>query len=610
MDGSTRTKIARMKLTGSKTDCKGFGSAHLPMRTTFAETSKIATKLNEMNKPHYLRKSIRGIDLEGFQVFDKPINIPFGRITLAFGPNSAGKSSIQDALSIFQELFIGEKTKSRTDRLQTQLCRHWRRSGNGIDDYVPRMSIAVNHSFIPDLDSTGDEFGRMSFAEDYPEQSSWFAQEHEFKSKAIFTRRIESKPNDLKYTIDYELYEGNELLLARTGSGIRVNLKHPYFIFSKLGDEFLQLSLIHPGKIKFDGNYLDIPEGVYGFSLGSTDIESCRESYFFQDRKTFQSNDGNSDKTLGDFIEASNLLKESFAELGFMVNMIVHVVNGRRPYWFERVDASRTIPTRKELTFEYISVDGRLRPLEKDRPSGFENSSDLNYLWLAAAITEDLQRIVSRKAKSSRMNNDILTRINETLSENLFIEQGYRLDYSFRVRLSEANSLAAVEAKPLDASEFEFEVEIFLRSETSGKHYFEDVGSGIGYVLPVLCTLSAGLRDFVTIQQPELHLHPALQAAMGDVFIESMSNGAQSVVETHSEHLLLRVLRRVRETHNNRAVSKELEIEADDVCVLYFNPSIEGVTAVKRIRISRDGKFLDRWPRGFFAERSVELFDE
>jgi predicted ATPase len=119
------------------------------------------------------------------------------------------------------------------------------------------------------------------------------------------------------------------------------------------------------------------------------------------------------------------------------------------------------------------------------------------------------------------------------------------------------------------------------------------------------------------LQQPELHLHPALQAALGDVLIES-SHIAQGkniiikrlIVETHSEHLLLRILRRIRQTQEKIGYLPELSIEADDVSVLYFDPRPDDTTHVTRMRISPEGEFMDRWPRGFFAERDKELFDD
>ena len=47
-----------------------------------------------------------------------------------------------------------------------------------------------------------------------------------------------------------------------------------------------------------------------------------------------------------------------------------------------------------------------------------------------------------------------------------------------------------------------------------------------------------------------------------------------------------------------------------DIAVVYFNPTMEDRTEVARLRVADSGEFLDRWPRGFFNERDVDLFDE
>ena len=202
--------------------------------------------------------------------------------------------------------------------------------------------------------------------------------------------------------------------------------------------------------------------------------------------------------------------------------------------------------------------------------------------------------------------------VNRALSDHLFIEHGYRLDFDYRLLMSKANSRAAIDGYELDTSEFGFLVELFLRDGKGRKHLFEDVGSGLGYLLPVLCAVfeRRGWCSTCFIQQPELHIHPALQAAMGDVFIEGSEEDRQVLIETHSEHLLLRILKRIRQTHLQATIAPELKINADDVCVLYFDPSPDGTTTVKRLRITEDGEFMDRWPRGFFAERDQELLDE
>jgi hypothetical protein len=94
------------------------------------------------------------------------------------------------------------------------------------------------------------------------------------------------------------------------------------------------------------------------------------------------------------------------------------------------------------------------------------------------------------------------------------------------------------------------------------------------------------------------------------VVIRAYNRGRFSIIETHSEHLLLRVLRRIRQTSNGPTADPELRCLPEAVSILYFEPLPDGSTKIRPIRVSRAGDFMDRWPQGFFAERDRELFDE
>ena len=145
------------------------------------------------------------------------------------------------------------------------------------------------------------------------------------------------------------------------------------------------------------------------------------------------------------------------------------------------------------------------------------------------------------------------------------------------------------------------------RTNTPVSH--RDVGIGVSQVLPVLVSAYALENELLAIEQPEIHLHPALQAELGDVFLESAlgESGNTFLIETHSEHLILRILRRIRETTDGELPPGVPAVWPEDVAVLYIQPNSDGVE-VLHIPITPDGEFERTWPNGFFAERAEELF--
>ena len=141
-----------------------------------------------------------------------------------------------------------------------------------------------------------------------------------------------------------------------------------------------------------------------------------------------------------------------------------------------------------------------------------------------------------------------------------------------------------------------------------------DVGAGIPQVVPVLTSLlEASVIRF--LEQPELHLHPRMQLALADILADDHSCIEKSypnkkyqeietnVIETHSEHIALRVLKKIR---LGKKVAGKKVIAANEVLFLYFK-SQQGGTVAHKIRVDSKGRFVDKWPDGFFSERIDEI---
>jgi hypothetical protein len=124
------------------------------------------------------------------------------------------------------------------------------------------------------------------------------------------------------------------------------------------------------------------------------------------------------------------------------------------------------------------------------------------------------------------------------------------------------------------------------------------VGYGISQITPIVVQSLLSESGMLLIEQPEVHIHPRLQAQVADLLIHSVTSRANQVlVETHSEHLVLRILRRIREG----------VLDPSDVAILYVDLLADGAAHVRRLDVDSDGELIDGWPGGFFDERLEEV---
>ena len=134
-------------------------------------------------------------------------------------------------------------------------------------------------------------------------------------------------------------------------------------------------------------------------------------------------------------------------------------------------------------------------------------------------------------------------------------------------------------------------------SSTSKPVTLADVGFGVSQVLPALVLLYYVPKgSMVLMEQPEIHLHPAVQSGLADVMIEvSAARNVQIVVESHSEHLMRRLQRRVAE---RKAYPRDVK--------LYFVSSQQDQAHVSDLRLNTWGE-IENWPDKFFGDEMGEI---
>ncbi|MGB7450080.1 MAG: DUF3696 domain-containing protein [Ornithinimicrobium sp.] len=125
-------------------------------------------------------------------------------------------------------------------------------------------------------------------------------------------------------------------------------------------------------------------------------------------------------------------------------------------------------------------------------------------------------------------------------------------------------------------------------------------GTGVSQILPILAQgLIAGEDETFITQQPEIHLNPAQQTLVADFLIERCQRGTRVILETHSEHMLLRLRRRIAEG----------ELDSKSVRIYFVEEVSPGRSKFREVDIDHVGNIgRDSWPAGFFGELMDDAF--
>ena len=548
--------------------------------------------------------SITAITIENFKGIADPVSIPIRPITLLFGKNSAGKSTILQALHYVREVL--EHRRPDPDRTHI--------GGDAIDlggfqslvhrnQLDRRIRIRIRVAFSLDDDGIPNN-GRIIWpGDDIETRDRVYDLNSVLKLEAAWVEVITAwEEGKGAYIAEYATgLNDDELVRLRQSYGLRPEL------LSVNADHAIMRSL----EDDQDG------PGPYDFQQVFARIRSLykdhgrqgalKEAFSYLPLNEHGSIIPEPDKP---FLVAERLMDPSLESEEVFWSLISQALTGPLAILLQELSGIRY-----------------LGPIRDVPPRGYRSpKTPMESCWASGLGAWDaLVRDPALVEKTSHYlkNKDALN-----LGYSIRREQRITIDTAGEI-MAALRRLAA-QGKEKDASELRTmvldpleqlprQLMVQLHDEVSDIDVDpSDIGVGVSQVIPVVVgALDAGPSEnpcrIFAVEQPELHVHPAVQVALGDVFIDAV-NGTECtmLIETHSEHLILRLLRRVRESTDGTISPPAPRLTPEMLSIVYVQRKKGGIERrgieITPLPITEEGEFTRHWPDGFFEERAKELF--
>ena len=538
------------------------------------------------------------LTIEGFKAFGERVEIPLAPLTLIYGPNSAGKSSIIQSLLLLKQ-------------------------SHGIDDLpeVPVLRANGPDAQLGDLDKSFNRMAgvaRMSFGIRWSAGCArfWPSFSQLKDLTRLWSADDESEGTTAEELLDQFSIGTLELCLSYIGKGqVEQHLRgtglreHPDFERRLLTGHFGGsgwYNWVRLGPLDGLAHLAPDPRAAAWLRSadGTTDDTTDLEAWAFKwlvDGDVFcdQEMMGNTHRFLS---RAGQVELAEWEAEGYLTKAQHQAIrkllrsHPEAPYWANTI----------RLSFARAMF-----------------AAHRQYAWMLRRA----KHLGPVREPPARLYEPVRKQPAQSDGSNSWLQTAGELQNAVSTWLSRLEIPYSVSAKKRHMGRGE--IELRLRDKRRGRLTdLQDVGYGVGQLLPILfkglTAQRGGVESLIAVEQPELHLHPRQQGGVADFLIETSQPsidwaevarnaegidgplglhacfpervGVQWLVETHSEALMLRTQKRIREG----------QLAPDHVCVLYVEPGPRGARA-RRLRLDNSGQFIDEWPDGFFEERLDDL---
>ena len=557
---------------------------------------------------------IKKYTISNFKAFSSSATLPIKPITLIYGQNSAGKSSILQSLLLMKQSNFPLDYRKVMKKFETKECGDIPLNINGgIKDFKSFDRIIHNNEIEKNL-SAKIMFDSKVLDNHYlkfkmPLKAKQLIKALNKECDIIGLQHTYKQDQDSKEVESYQLsmYINEDVIFNVMEDKITINREHIFWpiYWNKFGKDIalknftVLLEYLKRRDDGFDGySQMSADEINNLFQLKTKIIKDDKEidselisffEHFFSKAACFSNFSPSFDAREFELFDysLSNCLDIENDQYHKLLNIFSGInYNQQNDYFSDNIFLVCMILS--ELISDYFDKIVYIGPI-RSLPEKFE--------FVDGNVVEDqyVGQDGSRIARILFDNRLLLHEINEAFS-NIGID--YHIEFIFDSRNNESkNSVYNLNIR---------------RNFSNISSSISDVGFGISQIIPVIvqCIISKG--STIIIEQPELHLHPRLQAELGDLFIDSAINKNNTLlIETHSEHILLRIMRRIRETTNETLPEGATPIRAEDVSLVYVE-SIETDgdkhSIIREMPLNDQGELVKAWPGGFFEEGLREVF--